>query len=492
VFDLVPEQDNELDQVNLPRDVGELREHVHELAAKLVIFDPIVAGIDVSLDAHKDEHVRHVLAQLSAMAEAEECVCALVGHLNKTPSSDAYIRVAGSVAFWNASRSVVLVVEDDPEKPEDNRLIVQRKANWSRLCPVQRHRIDEVMVSAGDEQILIPRMTFVEFAQDVEGADVLTSSPRGDTKLAHAEKFLAGALADGEWHSSAPLKEQLKTFGISDRTVKDAAGKLGVEYEAQRGVGSGAPTCWRLRAGTPAPEVPAHPELPRAGTPLAPPVCPPACPPGEAVSETGSRPAGSTGGQTLGAGRAAAHPRAGTQPSQACPPVLADGAESVPSVPPSPPQPLAHRAGGQESVTPDTAPDPDSLTEEEIFTVLERHLDPEEVRGWFSQPEPVYRKYAADLLALERQQSGAAQHAPAGGRSSAPVGGDSGLPPDEEQRAAGRRGENAGAGQAPVPGQEGFIDLLDEEHQAGRVSAEQRKARRLEHLRTVGANEGVK
>ena len=37
--------------------------------AKLLVIDPIVAAIDVELDAHKDQHVRAVLAQLAELAE---------------------------------------------------------------------------------------------------------------------------------------------------------------------------------------------------------------------------------------------------------------------------------------------------------------------------------------------------------------------------------------------------------------------------------------
>ena len=52
---------------------------------------------------------RGVLGRLAALAEEATCAVCIVGHLNKAPSKDAYLRVANSVAFWNASRSVVLV-----------------------------------------------------------------------------------------------------------------------------------------------------------------------------------------------------------------------------------------------------------------------------------------------------------------------------------------------------------------------------------------------
>ena len=125
-----------LGAVTLPQDVGELTRLVVEVGARLVVIDPVSAAIDVAFDAHKEQHVRSVLAKLAAMAEEHDCAVAMVGHLNKAASTEPYIRISGSTAFWNASRSCVLVV-GDPDG--DERLIAQRKSNYARLHPVERH-----------------------------------------------------------------------------------------------------------------------------------------------------------------------------------------------------------------------------------------------------------------------------------------------------------------------------------------------------------------
>jgi hypothetical protein len=237
-----------IDPVRLPHDVAELEQLVRETRARLLMIDPIVAAIDTALDAHKDQHVRSVLARLTQLAENAECAVALVGHLNKTPSTDAYIRVANSVAFWNASRSVVLITED--EAGTDTRLVAQRKANYARLHAVERHRIEEIVlpdtldVETG-APIVTSRMTFVEIADDVEGADVLGPRSRdgADTKLLRAVRFLIGMLGDGEWHDSAGLKTLAGAQGISYRTLQRAAlDELGVEHERR---GFPSTTHWR-------------------------------------------------------------------------------------------------------------------------------------------------------------------------------------------------------------------------------------------------------
>jgi RecA-family ATPase len=139
-----PEHRDYVDPVAFPRDVNEVEQLVRSVGAKLLIIDPIVAAIAVELDAHKDQHVRVVLARLAELAEEADCAVAIVGHLNKAPSTDAYVRVANSVAFWNAARSVVLITEDNGD--EDLRLVAQRKANYARLSGVERHRIESVVL----------------------------------------------------------------------------------------------------------------------------------------------------------------------------------------------------------------------------------------------------------------------------------------------------------------------------------------------------------
>jgi hypothetical protein len=244
-----------IDMLQLPRDLLLLYEAVQEVRAKLIVIDPIVAAIETSLDAHKDQAVRHVLGGLAQLSEDEDCAVALVGHLNKAPEKDAYLRVANSAAFWNASRSVVLVTED-AARGEDSRLVAQRKANWGRLIPVERHRLEgivlpETLDPETGEPIETSRMTFVEVADDVDRNEVLAKHSAAE-KTVRAEDVLAVILAGGDWHDGAAVKQLTESVGINDRTLQRAAKELGVEYERR---GFPASTWWRL-AVAPSPVVP--------------------------------------------------------------------------------------------------------------------------------------------------------------------------------------------------------------------------------------------
>lgn len=246
VFDLVLANGG-IDTVQLPRHLDQLRALMVDADAKLIVFDPVVAALETSFDAHKDQHVRAVLAQLTATVEELDAAAVLVGHLNKAPSTDAYIRVANSVAFWNACRSVVLITEDGGDD-DTLRLVAQRKANWARLRPVERHRLEEIVLPGTldpetGEAIVTSRMSFVEVADDLDGADVL--GPK-TTKTETAETLLAAILADGEWHESDAVKKVMEAAGYKERTLQRAAAYLHVENERRR---FPSVTFWRIPLG---------------------------------------------------------------------------------------------------------------------------------------------------------------------------------------------------------------------------------------------------
>lgn len=249
VQELVLADAGSLDTFSLPRDIDELRGLVRACSARLVVIDPVVAAVDAKLDAYKDQHVRQVLAQLWHIAREESCAVVMVGHLNRVPSTDAYLRIANSMAFWNAARSVVLVTEDG-ETDDRLRLVAQRKANLARLAPVERHRLEEIVLNntldpETGKPIVTSRMAFVEIADDVDPTGIL--APPAPTKTETAETVLGALLADGGWHESERLKGVLEAAGFNERLAQRAAKALGVEHKRE---GFPASTWWRLPVAT--------------------------------------------------------------------------------------------------------------------------------------------------------------------------------------------------------------------------------------------------
>jgi hypothetical protein len=266
VHELVAEDADALDSLLLPRDVAELQALVRSVSAKLVVIDPVVAAVEKGLDAYKDQHVRQVLAQLWRVSREENCALALIGHLNRLPSTDAYLRIANSLAFWNACRSVVLITEDG-DAEDGRRLVAQRKSNLGPLAPIQRHKLEEIVLPdvvdpVTGKSLVTSRMRFIEIADDVERSDTLGAQRTSKTE--RAKTVLEQLLADGGWHESDRVKKLIGSSGISDRTVERAASEIGVEHERRDFPAS---TWWRLPQGATSPgaRVASDPVAPRTG-----------------------------------------------------------------------------------------------------------------------------------------------------------------------------------------------------------------------------------
>jgi hypothetical protein len=236
----------------LPRDLGRLETDVVETGARLVIVDPMLASFGLELNAHRDQDVRVVLAQLAAIAARNDCAAVGVMHLNKNPSKDAYVRISSSTGFFNAARSVVLVVRD-PDEPEDHRLVAQVKANWSRRAPIQRHVLEPIELPHIDSEtgrrIVTSRMRFVELAEGIDRDSILGEPvPERGERTDAAVVWLEAALSDSDWHDSAGIKDDAVTAGIALRTLQRAVTTLSVEIDSG---GFPRTTRWRLPAVAP-------------------------------------------------------------------------------------------------------------------------------------------------------------------------------------------------------------------------------------------------
>jgi KaiC/GvpD/RAD55 family RecA-like ATPase len=230
--------------VSFPTDLPELDRHVLETNASLVLVDPVSASIDLKLDAHKDQDVRVVLGQLAKLAEREGLAVLQNAHLNKAPSADPYLRINGSTAFYNASRSV-LTVTRDPAEPDLHRLVAHHKSNYGPLADVERWKVEPVMVASDFGPMEVMTMIFVEVADDVSRDDVLAAA-REDKQTA------AAALILDELANGRRLSAEVKAIGlradISERTMKRAAADLDVFVEDEA-TDKGRVTFWSLPGG---------------------------------------------------------------------------------------------------------------------------------------------------------------------------------------------------------------------------------------------------
>jgi hypothetical protein len=79
-------------------DVEPLETLVRDMAARLVIVDPLVAFLPPRVDANKDAEVRQGLAPIAALAERTGCAVVGVRHLTRPPPCKPSTAVAAASA----------------------------------------------------------------------------------------------------------------------------------------------------------------------------------------------------------------------------------------------------------------------------------------------------------------------------------------------------------------------------------------------------------
>jgi hypothetical protein len=94
--------------------------------ATLAVFDPFQGFLPPKTKMNEMETVRPVLSSLIQTAHEADCFLLLVGHLNKSKQESAAYKFMGSVDWYAAARSALMVVAD-PENPAEGRIFYQVK-----------------------------------------------------------------------------------------------------------------------------------------------------------------------------------------------------------------------------------------------------------------------------------------------------------------------------------------------------------------------------
>lgn len=94
---------------------------------RLVTIDTLTGYMGGSVDMHRANEVREVMARLKITAQKFGCAILCLGHLNKSASGKAVYRALGSIDFVGAARSALLAGVDPDD--QSKRAIVQIKNN---------------------------------------------------------------------------------------------------------------------------------------------------------------------------------------------------------------------------------------------------------------------------------------------------------------------------------------------------------------------------
>jgi AAA domain len=222
------------DGLTIPDDLAELNRVVNETAARLVVIDPLVAHLPAGIDAHKDQSVRRALAPLHRLAQAHGCAVVALLHLNKAQGLAPLMRLAGTVAFGNAARSVLLL-DRDPDDPEGDegtqRVLAHIKCNVGPQMPSLLYRVTPVVLPATDEQPEVGTSRIELLGESAHNGRSLLEAANGTERsdVDDAVEFLLEELGDGARHPAEELFRAARRQGIRDHTLGRARKRIGAK-----------------------------------------------------------------------------------------------------------------------------------------------------------------------------------------------------------------------------------------------------------------------
>ena len=184
-----------------------------QTGARLLILDPIQGYLGQNVDINRANEVRTVLKHIAEIAAATGCAVVLVGHLNKSHGSNSSYRGLGSIDFYAASRSVLLVgkMRDEP----NTRVIVHDK---SSLAPAGKSRA----FVFGDKNVF----SWCSGYETVTADQLLRGCTSG-SKTDEAEDLIREMLRGGKAVAADKIFEAAQEKWISRRTVNEAKKRIG-------------------------------------------------------------------------------------------------------------------------------------------------------------------------------------------------------------------------------------------------------------------------
>ena len=236
---------------NLVTDLPALRAKIEEVGdVILVIIDPVSAYLGVGkISGGSSTDVRGVLSPLTKLAEETQAAILAVMHFNKKADiTNAILRIADSLAYAAAARSVYIAVED-PEN-DNAYLFVKAKGNLAPsnltalryMIGVRNVGFDRKLGKPIDAPFVLWDDTPVKITA-MEAMEAAAGGTRGKAKD-EAKDFLQSRLAMGPVPAD-DVYDEAKARCITVGTLNRAKRDLKIVSEKEQGKIDGR-WCWRL------------------------------------------------------------------------------------------------------------------------------------------------------------------------------------------------------------------------------------------------------
>jgi putative DNA primase/helicase len=233
VLEAIREPDGSRSAVSLVRDLEHLAAAIAQVRPALVVIDPINAYLGKT-DTYRDSEVRSALMPIKDLIEQHRCALVAISHLSKDAQRAALHRPSGSIAFVAAAR-LVLALAADPNEP-DRRLLAPLKGNIEKAAPVLGFRVDGEGLHWEADAV-----------SDVDVETIFRPAAPGDRESrSDAVALLEELLSE---HSAWPMPakavfEAGAAHGIAERTLQQAARRLGIMPRKTSGYGAAGKWLW--------------------------------------------------------------------------------------------------------------------------------------------------------------------------------------------------------------------------------------------------------
>ena len=244
---------------NIKDGIGQLVDAITGTHAQLVMLDALLDHMPPARggeNINSPTFVRDALYPLKNLVRVLEIVALFSLHPPKSKGTAYRDLVQASQAFSAIPRLGLYFAwhPDDEELPdhERRRVLIRGKGNIGRNPGALEFKVAgrNYLHDDGVEQ----EREVVEdvFTSEVTLRDLMPGKQLGErqpTKAERAAEIIRAALADGEWHDSQPIRDELYREGLNHNdTVGRAKDKARVESRKEPGVIDG-PWQWRLRPG---------------------------------------------------------------------------------------------------------------------------------------------------------------------------------------------------------------------------------------------------
>jgi hypothetical protein len=208
-------------------DLPTLRHDVHAVKAQVLIIDPLMAYLGVTLDMHRDQHARSVLGPLVQFAEEDNVSVIAVRHFTKgSVGGKAIYRGGGSIGFTGQARSILQAAEYPNLEDDRGRFVLAvAKCNLAPLAETLGYRIQV------DERLNVGRIAWDDEPVQVTASQL--SKPEMDMDAYRAGREAVEWLANyvetswtGEPFEWQPILTAARDAGIAKNTLERHRSKI--------------------------------------------------------------------------------------------------------------------------------------------------------------------------------------------------------------------------------------------------------------------------